>query len=153
MKNRELQQKIIDRLIEKFEFKEKKDFLRYGRCPACGKKELYAPIAYPRFIKCGRLNNCGYEGDAKEIFKDLYEDLNDKYKPTPQNPNATADAYMELHRGFNPRLLKGAYRQGSFYSHYAKKAPQQCCLILTEQKRSVWSVLSIRFLSHKRMAV
>jgi hypothetical protein len=121
MKNRQLQQKIIDRLINKFEFKEKTDFLRYGRCPECGKKELFTPIAYPRFIKCGRLNNCGYEGDTKDIFKDLYEKLNEKYKPTQQNPNATADAYMELERGFNPRPLKGAYRQGSFYSHYAKK--------------------------------
>lgn len=121
MKNRQLQQQIIDRLINQFEFKERGDFLRYGRCPECQKKELYALVEHPWTITCGRLTNCAYEGKTKDICKDLFEKLNEKHPPTTKNPTATADAFLELHRGFNPKTLKGAYRQGTFYSPTAKK--------------------------------
>ncbi len=121
MKNLHLRQEIIDRLIAMFQLKDRGDFLRAGVCPNCGKKDLYTLAAHPWTVKCGRLNNCGFEGKVKELFPDLFADLHQKYPESPQKPTATADAYLELHRGLNPRLLKGSYRQGSFYEPRTKK--------------------------------
>jgi len=120
----DLKQALVERLIGEFELKEQGDFLRRGICPSCGKKELYTLIEHPWQVKCGRLNNCGYEESSKTLCPELYADLNKKYEPTAKNPTATADAYMELHRGFNAGMLRGAYAQGSFYSARASQGTQ-----------------------------
>jgi len=107
---------VVQRLVDEFDFKESKDHLNKGRCPSCNKKELHTPINHPWIIRCGRLNNCGYEELTRDVLPDLFEDINKKHPATASNPNATADAYMNLHRGLSTRQIKGAYRQSSFFS-------------------------------------
>ncbi len=121
MRNTLIKNEIIERLIAEFQFKETTDFLRQGVCPSCGKKELYINKQHPWMLRCGRLNNCGYEEKTRDLYKDVFENLNEEYEATTQNPTATADAYMQLQRGFSLVNLKGAYRQGSFYSSRIKK--------------------------------
>jgi len=106
---------IKKRLVSEFKFKAKGEWLQQGKCPSCSAKELYTHGETPWVIKCGRMNKCGYERHAKDLYPELFENFNKRYTPTMENPNATADAYMEIARGFNPAKLRGWYRQEKFW--------------------------------------
>lgn len=114
--NPSLHHDILQRIAE-FNFKEKNGYLRGGKCPSCHKKELYTHADKPWVLRCGRLNNCGWEGHVKELYPDLFEKWSERYPITPENknPNAAADAYMQYGRGFNLTLVQGSYVQESYY--------------------------------------
>lgn len=117
--NPQLYNDVIARLSE-FGFKEQQGWLRQGKCPECGKKELFTHAESPWVIKCGRLNKCGFESSIKELYPDLFERWSDKYFPTPenkQNRNAAADAYLSQARGFDLDLIRGYYSQESYFDH------------------------------------
>lgn len=115
--NPRLHQELTVRLLRDYRFKERKEFLQLGECPSCGQKELYASTAAPWVLRCGRLNNCGWEGHVKELYPDLFEDWSRHYPTTPENPNAAADAYLSNARGFQLDLIKGWYAQESYWNH------------------------------------
>jgi hypothetical protein len=114
--NPSLQNDILNRLSE-FNFKhEKGGYLRGGTCPQCHKKELYTNATHPWVLRCGRLNNCGYEGHVKQIYPDLFNDWSKRYAELiPQNPNAIADAYLQHGRGFDLSIMRGTYKQESYF--------------------------------------
>lgn len=119
----ELHREVLPRLLNEFEFKEgKQGFLQQGRCPSCGKKELYTNYESPWVLRCGRLNKCGEELHIKELFPELFSSWSDRFplKTNPQsgtvdNPNVAADAYLQHGRGFNLTMINGWYSQGSYY--------------------------------------
>lgn len=84
--------------------------LRKGLCPACGKRELYISIANPFQLKCPRDNKCGYEESTRSRYAHLWEDLSNRAPATEQNPNATANAFLE-NRGFDYTKIQGSYSQ------------------------------------------
>ncbi|ROT46338.1 bifunctional DNA primase/helicase [Pusillimonas sp. NJUB218] len=104
----------LQRLTE-FDFKEKGGWLRQGRCPSCGRKELFTKADSPWVVRCGRLNNCGYEIHIKELYPDIFEQWSTRYPPTSQNPNAAAEAYLSIHRGFDISLIRGCYTQETYF--------------------------------------
>lgn len=109
--------------LSEFNFKkEAGGYLRGGECPTCGKKELFVNANNPWIIKCGRLNNCGENFHVKERYPELFDNWSERYQPTPQNnnPNAAADAYMHLARGFNLADVQGMYTQENYYSNELK---------------------------------
>lgn len=114
----ELHRDIINRLAE-FGFKNPKNgWLHGGKCPSCGKKELYTHYDNPWVLRCNRINNCGYEAHIKDIYPDLFNSWSDRYQPCPENghnPNAAADAYLAQARGFDLDRIKGWYSQESYY--------------------------------------
>lgn len=112
--NNQLLHDALKRLDE-FEFKKQGDWLRQGRCPACSKRELYTHADAPWVIKCGRLNNCGYEIHLKELYPDLFNSWSERYPITPTSPTAAADAYLAHNRGFDLSLLQGTYTQESYF--------------------------------------
>ena len=114
--NTDLHREVYPRLLNDFSFKEGKEFLRQGVCPECGKKELYTNAEQPWILRCGRLNKCGAEIHIKELYPELFESWSDRYQPTPQNPNAAADAYMRDARGFDITHIMGWYSQQSYYN-------------------------------------
>lgn len=105
---------ITRELTERYGCKPRKDFLRGGKCPQCGKPELYAKAAAPWVVRCGRLKNCGFEASVKDLFPDLFEDWSERFKKTEANPNAAADAYLKNSRGFNLARVQGVYTQELF---------------------------------------
>ena len=106
---------ITLRLAE-FNFKLKGKWFREGVCPGCGKKELYTHSEEPWLLKCGRLNNCGYEAHVKELYPDLFNNWSERYPTLPaKNPNATADAYMQHARGFDLKKVSSWYTQESHF--------------------------------------
>lgn len=119
---------IADRLQADFEFKlkAKGKYLQQGKCPSCGNKSLWTYTDSPWVIKCERLNNCGYEAHAKELYSDLFESWTDRFqepekaKPLEQqNPHAAADAYLHIGRGFDLALIKGCYTQEQYFDQRA----------------------------------
>lgn len=102
---------VSRRLKNDYAFKVKGDWLREGKCPDCGKRELYAKEASPWVLRCGRLNACGAEIHVKEIYRDLFESWSERYVRTEENPSAAADAYLMHARGFPLARLKGLYTQ------------------------------------------
>ncbi|WP_343560453.1 toprim domain-containing protein [Kiloniella sp. b19] len=104
------------RLISDYQFKDRGEWLQGGTCPSCGKRELFTNAENPAFLRCNRQNRCGYEENTRNLYPDLFENLNKRYEPTPEAPNATADAYMDFVRGLPLKDIKGWYRQEKFWS-------------------------------------
>ena len=107
---------ITNRLVRDYGFKERTGWLRAGVCPACSKKELYTNAEKPWVLNCGRLNHCGWQGHIKELYPDAFEQFNERFKATDENPNATADAYMAQARGLDITRIRGWYEQGRWWS-------------------------------------
>ncbi len=120
--NPALLRELLPLLNRDYRFKEKtgndgKKMLRQGECPACGKKELWAGAADPWVLRCGRINKCGGEWHVKELYPELFNSWSERHPATPENPNAAADAYLRDGRGFKLEMIKGWYRQESWWSH------------------------------------
>jgi len=110
-------------------------WLRYGKCPSpdCGENQLYTKIDQPWRVKCGR-SSCGFFLDTKEQYPHLFKSINERYKATNENPNATADAYMKHERGFDLKKIKGWYEQGDYFNPNADKGTATVKFYLNEEK-------------------
>jgi Toprim-like len=110
-----LQDEILKGLTAKFKFRKTKgDWLQEGTCPNCGKREAYCAATEPKIVRCGRADRCGWEDSVRNLLPDLFEDWSKLHRPTPAEPNATADAYLYHERGLDLRLLRGLYSQETF---------------------------------------
>lgn len=112
---------LIPRLIQDFNLKPSTDrrFLQGGTCPSCNKKELYAGADNPWTIQCGRLNKCGHQESVRDIYPDIFTQWTKKNPPTPTNPNATADAYLQTGRGFDITKWSGNYQQEIYHDYHS----------------------------------
>lgn len=120
---------IRDRLVADYGFKLKAGakHMRQGVCPSCRHKSLWTFAETPWVVRCERLNNCGYEAHAKELYPDFFESWTERFqkpeeaKPAGErNPTAAADAYLQHGRGFNLALVKGLYTQESYFDQRAE---------------------------------
>ncbi len=138
----EINNQIVERLQRPpFNAKHRQDHLREGVCPSCGKKSLWTWYHSPAVVQCDRVNNCGYSAGSKDLFPDLFANLNKKYQPTPENPNATADAYLGLVRGFDVAKLRGWYEQGKYWHPHADKGTATVRFWLDADKTVMWERL------------
>lgn len=107
---------VLARIEGDYKFKKTKSgWMQGGTCPACGKKELFVKADNPWVLKCGRLNNCGHVVYVKEEYPDIFDDWSKRYAQTPVAPNAAADAYLKINRGFDIDRLKGLYTQEYYH--------------------------------------
>jgi len=122
--NQGLLDDVRARLVE-FNFRERGDWLREGICPNCGKKSLYTHAEHPWTLKCGRLNNCGWEGHVKDLYPDLFNNWSERVRAAqpagkPASPTAVADAYLSQARGFDLARIQGWYTQESYFETHVK---------------------------------
>lgn len=119
--NDHLRDSVLTRLEADYGFKVKTGgWLREGICPACNKKELYVNADKPWMLRCGRLNKCGAEFAVKDLYRDLFDDWSSRFKATDIEPAATASAYLQFCRGFDPQITAGEFSQDNFYSNELK---------------------------------
>lgn len=111
----ELLKELLGRLKKDYGFVERKRYLQEGKCPACGKKELFTWLDKPYVLKCGRENRCGETFQVKPLYPDIFDDWSKRYVRTAQDPHAAADAYLQHARGFNLMGLRGCYTQESYH--------------------------------------
>lgn len=114
----QLRDRIINRLESDYGLKQAAgtNWHRNGRCPACGKKELYTSSEAPWVIRCGRVNKCGGEWRAQDLYADFFNDWSERYKPTPQEPNNTALHYLTIGRGFEATRVIGEFNQENYFN-------------------------------------
>ncbi|MDK2956504.1 MAG: hypothetical protein PWQ57_2000 [Desulfovibrionales bacterium] len=96
---------------QRFGFKDGGAFLTGGICPQCGKRELFVPKARPWYLTCNRKNKCGFVGAVKDELPELFAGYLERFPPTKEEPERTADAYLALDRGFDLSRIKGWYTQ------------------------------------------
>ena len=92
----------------------KGDWLQKGKCPQCGKKELFTRADNPIILRCGRENRCGWEGATKDLYPDIFDVWSKRFQPTETNPTASADAYLSHARGLDLAGMRAAYSQENF---------------------------------------
>lgn len=118
---------IAQRLKNDYDFKPPKGkHMRKGKCPQCNEKSLWTFADSPWVVRCERLNNCGWEAHAKELYPDLFESWTDRYQvpemakpPEERNPNAAAEAYLTQARGFDLAKVKGLFTQEAYFDQEA----------------------------------
>lgn len=119
--NQDIYREVLPRIEADYEFKKTTNgWLQGGKCPVCGKKELFAKADNPFVLKCGRLNKCGATIYVKEEYPDLFENWSTRYQQTTANPHAAADAYLKISRGFDIERLQGIYTQENYYDPVKK---------------------------------
>ena len=107
---------ILRRVEGDYEFKQAAGgWLQGGKCPSCGKKELFAKADNPWVLKCGRLNKCGHMVYVKEEYPDIFDHWSKRYEQTAAHPHAAADAYLKNARGFDLSRIKGLYSQEYYH--------------------------------------
>ena len=116
-------EKIIQRLQADYGLKHKGDYLREGRCPECGKKELFISASEPHHLKCGRETKCNWGMKTRDLYPDLWQPLHDLYPATKADPHATAKAYLKS-RGLDPALFAREFVQGQRYEREAVREPK-----------------------------
>ncbi|MDM1022099.1 toprim domain-containing protein [Acinetobacter sp. VNK23] len=108
----ETQREAVQRLERDYKFKKiTETHMRGGHCPTCKKKELWTFTQEPWVLFCPRKNECGEEFHIRDLYPDLFENWEKRFKPTEKNPTATVDAYLAEGRGFPIDQLKGLYSQ------------------------------------------
>jgi hypothetical protein len=65
-------------------------------------------------LKCGRANRCGWEASIRDLYPEVFDTWSKRFKKTPENPNAAADAYLTDARGLNLMGMRDAYSQEYF---------------------------------------
>lgn len=133
---------IVARLKDQFQLKVRgTNALREGVCPECDKKTLWTWIETPGVVQCNRQTKCGYNESTRNMFPDLFDDLDKKYPKTTENPNATADAYLAMVRGFPLDNLRGAYSQHSYYHPHGDRGTTSIRFYLDREKDVYWERL------------
>lgn len=118
----DIREDVLRQLKADYGFKTAGEWLRRGKCPQCGRRELYASAEAPWVVKCGRENKCGWTAHVKDLYPDAFGKFNERFPATTQAPNATADAYMSFVRGFDITKIRGWYRQGHFKHPHGDRA-------------------------------
>ncbi|MCC6478055.1 MAG: toprim domain-containing protein [Sphingomonadaceae bacterium] len=106
------EEKIVSELKARFNFKSVKGaWLQQGKCPDCNRNEVYCSATSPKVVKCSREDRCGWSESVKSLLPELFEDWSKSNPATPENPTATADAYLSHERGLDLMGMRGAYTQ------------------------------------------
>lgn len=108
---------IIEAIRSDFELdyktgKESKRHISGLKCPGCKRNTLFIGLDKPHRLACSHIgSSCGYTEATMKRYKHLWENLEDKFPTTHEDPNATAKAYMSM-RGFDLIKTERWFEQG-----------------------------------------
>lgn len=92
-----------------------------GVCPSCGKKSLWIFGDNPWKIQCDKLNSCGYEISAREMYPDVFENFSKRYATEMETDSrAIAKAYLREARDFNTAIVNNFTQES--YTDFSTKA-------------------------------
>ncbi|MEM9966060.1 MAG: toprim domain-containing protein [Asticcacaulis sp.] len=107
----DIYEELLPRLMSDYGFKDRGTWLQSGKCPACNRREFFTRKENPWVLKCGRANKCGREYAVKDLYPEIFDNWSNRYKRTPEAPNAAADAYLSHSRRLSLAGLLGCYSQ------------------------------------------
>ena len=125
----------------KFDFVQRGSYLQQGVCPSCSKKEAYVSMNKPFIVACNRQNKCGWSEHTRELYPDLYNNFEERFPVTPTNPNATADAYLSVNRGFDLKKLTGWYSQELYQLPNKSRTVPTIRFYLNDERTRYWERL------------
>ena len=136
----DINNQIKNRLIERYGMKQSEDggHLQKGLCPQCNKKSLWTWTENPGNVQCNKKAKCGYNATSKELFPELFENLEKRFPVTKENPNATADGYVKTVRGFDLGRLTSFYTQAVYRNPNADKVVSTVKFWLDDAKTIAW---------------
>lgn len=119
----DIRQQVLQRIERDYGLKHRPstEYMRGGKCPACGQKELYTSFQNPWVLRCGRQAKCGHEVSVKDVYDDLFDDWSKRHERTETAPHAAADAYLRYSRGFDLTALRGLYTQESYFDRKSRE--------------------------------
>tara|TARA_R110002124_G_scaffold90543_1_gene230852 strand:+ start:26633 stop:29293 length:2661 start_codon:yes stop_codon:yes gene_type:complete len=127
---------VQSRLKQEFAFKKDTGkWYQQGRCPECGKQELFIHAETPKVLKCGRADRCGYEASVRSLFPEIFDSWSNRFEQSEQDPNAAADAYLGHGRGLDIQGLRGCYSQEQYHD---KKSGQTTATIRFALPNDAW---------------
>lgn len=131
---------IIDRLRQDFGGKVSADgrFWQGGRCPQCHKKSLWTLTERPLLPRCNHEEKCGWEASTRDLYPDLFADLNQRFAPTAQKPHATAEAYVRLMRGLDVTPASAGYEQAKYWNQHGDRGTATVRFWLDKDKQIGW---------------
>lgn len=109
---KELIEKIRNRILSDKNVRVTAKSINKIVCPQCDKREAFAYYDEPMAIICHRNKECGATTPIKQVYPDLFENFSKQYPATKEEPNLTAQKYLES-RGLNPIKIK--YSQDKYY--------------------------------------
>ena len=88
----EIRQQVLSRVQRDYGLKHRSGtpYMRGGKCPHCGKKELYTSYEKPWVLRCGRQAKCGQEVRVRDLYDDLFDDYSKANPQTPQAPTLSS---------------------------------------------------------------
>lgn len=104
-------------------FKESGKHFKHGRCPQCGRKSAFVSVDNPGRISCSHKDSCGWTETVRERYPHVFTELGQRHPATPNDPNATANAYMSHIRGFPLIKIGNWFTQGALPLSNKKLAP------------------------------
>jgi hypothetical protein len=108
----DIRNEVLAAIRADFAFKRTKGhWLQQGKCPQCGKFELFARADNPWFVRCGRPEKCGWEQQTRERYPEIFDSWSKRHKQTEADPHAAADAFLSAGRHLDLRGLRGHYSQ------------------------------------------
>jgi hypothetical protein len=110
----DIRKEVLKRITDEYGFVGKGSWLQKGKCPQCGKRELFTHADNPAVLRCGRANRCGWDGATKDLYPEIFDAWSKRFKATEADPCAAADAYLSHARGLDLRGLRGCYSQESY---------------------------------------
>ncbi|UZP68743.1 toprim domain-containing protein [Desulfovibrio mangrovi] len=125
----------------RFQLQEKGAYLRGGPCPGCGSRELFVSVEKPWVLKCSRLNKCAWEEPVRDLLPELFENFVDRYPPTDEEPDRTANVYLGMNRGFDLSRIRGWYDQGTYQYPHSSYFTPTVRFFLDKEKNVYWQRL------------
>lgn len=94
---------------------------KYGICPQCGSKELWAFAHDPWTVQCDRESNCAYKQSTRDLHPEAFATVTERaLKKDPADPKIIAKTYLQDDRGFNIMRI-GSFEQGTAQNFQTKE--------------------------------
>ena len=95
---------------------------KYGVCPACGKRDLWAFAHDPWTVQCDRESNCGYKQSMRELHPEAFATVTERaLKQEPTDPKIIAKTYLQEERGLNTTRC-GEFEQATAFNPKNQKS-------------------------------
>lgn len=76
----DIRKELLPKLKSDFQWKtERGEWLRGGKCPDCGEKQVYTNADAPWVLKCNRQERCGYEETVRDRYPDLFDTWSNRF--------------------------------------------------------------------------
>lgn len=140
MYQQQFYQLIAQRLITKYDFKAKGEWLK-GHCYHCGQKTLLTKSEKPTHLFCTN-DDCEFTTEIGDYITDLFDDFSKNFPKSDDDSKVTANAFFALQKQIPAEKVSHLYVQEAFErGENGNKASATVRFYLDEEKTVFWEHL------------